>query len=290
MPSSPDLVVGSREGARFGFASLTPWLMLLPVAVSLGAVSLYPILRGVWLSLTNTSLITQENDFVGLGNYVMLAGDAQFWNAWSHTVYFTLVSTVAETVLGLAMALLLVERFPGRSLVRAAMLVPWAMPTVVTSKMFGWLFDGQYGVVNWALRSLGLIEENVNWYGSIDHAMTTIIIADVWKTTPFMALLLLAGLQTIPSSLTEAARMDGARYWLTFWYVKLPLLASTLLIAGMFRALDAFRVFDLVYVLTGAVRRTRPRHCRHFPTRRSFRHFSSVTARRWRPRCSSPRR
>lgn len=251
MPSSPDPAAGSLPGARFSSAILAPWLMLLPVAVALGTVSLYPILNGVWLSLTNTSLIMQESDFIGLGNYVALAGDAQFWNAWTHTIYFTLVSTLAETVLGLAMALLLVERFPGRSIVRAAMLVPWAMPTVVTSKMFGWLFDGQYGVVNWALRSLGLIGENVNWYGSVDHAMTTIIIADVWKATPFMALLLLAGLQTIPASLTEAARMDGARYWRTFWHVKLPLLASTLLIAGMFRALDAFRVFDLVYVLTG---------------------------------------
>lgn len=251
MPSSPDPAAGSLPGARFSSAILAPWLMLLPVAVALGTVSLYPILNGVWLSLTNTSLIMQESDFIGLGNYVALAGDAQFWNAWTHTIYFTLVSTLVETVLGLAMALLLVERFPGRSIVRAAMLVPWAMPTVVTSKMFGWLFDGQYGVVNWALRSLGLIGENVNWYGSVDHAMTTIIIADVWKTTPFMALLLLAGLQTIPASLTEAARMDGARYWRTFWHVKLPLLASTLLIAGMFRALDAFRVFDLVYVLTG---------------------------------------
>ena len=251
MQSSRNIEASPLPGARFTFAAFTPWLMLLPVAVSLGSVSLYPILNGIWLSLTNTSLITQENDFVGLANYVALAGDSQFWNAWSHTVYFTVVSTLAETILGLAMALLLVERFPGRSLVRAAMLVPWAMPTVVTSKMFGWLFDGQYGLVNWALRSLGLIQENVNWYGSIDHAMTTIIIADVWKTTPFMALLLLAGLQTIPSSLTEAARMDGARYWRTLWHVKLPLLASTMLIAGLFRALDAFRVFDLVYVLTG---------------------------------------
>ncbi|MFT3974092.1 MAG: sugar ABC transporter permease [Amaricoccus sp.] len=243
--------MGPLPGVHWLTPSLSAWVMLLPIAVSLGAVSLYPILNGVWLSLTNTSLITQENDFVGLQNYVDLARDPQFWNAWRHTVWFTFVSTLAETILGLAMALLLVERFPGRSLVRAAMLVPWAMPTVVTSKMFGWLFDGQYGVINWALRSLGLISENVNWTGSVEHAMTTIIIADVWKTTPFMALLLLAGLQTIPSSLTEAARMDGARYWRTLWHVRLPLLASTLLIAGLFRALDAFRVFDLVYVLTG---------------------------------------
>jgi multiple sugar transport system permease protein len=148
-------------------------------------------------------------------------------------------------------ALVLSERFRGRGMVRAAMLVPWAIPTVVTSKMFGWLFDGQHGLVNYLLRSVGLIQHNVDWYGSPDFALTTIIIADVWKTTPFMALLLLAGLQTIPDSLAEASVIDGANAWQQFWYVRLPLLAPSLLIAAMFRALDAFRIFDLVYVLTG---------------------------------------
>jgi len=131
------------------------------------------------------------------------------------------------------------------------MLVPWAIPTVVSSKMFGWLFDGQNGAVNYLLRSIGVIQHNVNWYGSPDLALPTIVIADVWKTTPFMALLLLAGLQTIPHSLSEAALIDGANPWQRFWHVRLPLLAPTLLIAAMFRALDAFRIFDLVYVLTG---------------------------------------
>jgi multiple sugar transport system permease protein len=226
-------------------------LLLVPVAVSLGPVSVYPILQGLWLSLTNTSLATQERDFVGFANYESLIADPLFWNAWRHTMAFTIASTLAETLIGLGMALLLFERFAGRSLIRAAMLLPWAMPTVVTSKMFGWLFDGQYGLINWILRSVGLIGHNINWYGSVDHAMTTIVIADVWKTTPFMALLLLAGLQTVPKSLIEAARMDGASAWSTFWHVRLPLLMSTLLIAGLFRALDAFRIFDLVYVLTG---------------------------------------
>ena len=229
----------------------TPLLLLVPIAVSLGAVSVFPIVNGLWLSLHNTSLVTQENDFIGLQNYAALIGDGQFWNAWRHTVVFTLVSTACETLIGMGMALLLFEQFTGRAAVRAAMLVPWAMPTVVTSKMFGWLFDGQHGVVNWILRSLGLVRQNVNWYGSVDHALGTIIVADVWKTTPFMALLLLAGLQTIPGSLLEAARMDGAKAWQTFWHIRLPMLWTTLLIAGLFRALDAFRVFDLVYVLTG---------------------------------------
>jgi len=232
-------------------SALWPLLLLTPAFVSLASVSFYPILNGLYLSFTNTSLITQEQEYIGFANFQRLWGDAQFWNAWWHTMWFTAVSTGLETLIGLGMALILYEAFHGRGLVRAAMLVPWAMPTVVTSKMFGWLFDGQNGIINYILLHAGLIDQNINWYGSPDTAMTTIIIADVWKTTPFMALLLLTGLQTVPTSLLEAARMDGAKGWTTFWYIRLPLLMPTLLIAGLFRALDAFRIFDLVYVLTG---------------------------------------
>ena len=228
-----------------------PWLLLLPTFLAIGAVAFWPILEGLRLSLTNTSLITRQSDYVGLENYAGLLSDSNFWNAWGHTVWFTVASTFLETVIGLVMALVLCEHFRFRGLVRAAMLVPWAMPTVVTSKMFGWLFDGQNGVVNWILMNIGLLDDKVNWYGNPDTALTTLIIADVWKTTPFMALLLMTGLQPIPKSLTEAARMDGAGAWMIFWTIRLPLLMPTLLIAGLFRALDAFRVFDLVYVLTG---------------------------------------
>jgi ABC-type sugar transport system permease subunit len=240
-----------RPASRALPSALWPWLLLLPAFAALASVSFYPILRGIYLSFTNTSLITQDHDFTGFSNYAALWSDAKFWNAWWHTIYFTGVSTLLETIIGLAMALILCEAFGGRGLVRAAMLVPWAMPTVVTSKMFGWLFDGQHGIINFLLVKGGIIGENINWYGSPDTALTTIIIADVWKTTPFMALLLLTGLQTVPKSLMEAARMDGAKAWTVFWAIRLPLLMPTLLIAGLFRALDAFRVFDLVYVLTG---------------------------------------
>ncbi len=245
-------VSGQTSGKSGALSSaLWPWLLLLPAFLSLASVSFYPIVNGVYLSFTNRSLITQDNDFVGIANYVQLLADPPFWNAWWHTIWFTLVSTLLETFIGLAMALILCETFAGRGMIRAAMLVPWAMPTVVTSKMFGWLFDGQHGIINFILLHAGLIDQNVNWYGSPDTALTTIILADVWKTTPFMALLLLTGLQTVPKSLIEAARMDGARAWTIFWHIRLPLLMPTLLIAGLFRALDAFRVFDLVYVLTG---------------------------------------
>ncbi|MBB3425743.1 multiple sugar transport system permease protein [Rhizobium sp. BK312] len=245
-------VSGQTSGKSGALSSaLWPWLLLLPAFLSLASVSFYPIVNGVYLSFTNRSLITQDNDFVGIANYVQLLADPPFWNAWWHTIWFTLISTLLETFIGLAMALILCETFAGRGMIRAAMLVPWAMPTVVTSKMFGWLFDGQHGIINFILLHAGLINQNVNWYGSPDTALTTIILADVWKTTPFMALLLLTGLQTVPKSLIEAARMDGARAWTIFWHIRLPLLMPTLLIAGLFRALDAFRVFDLVYVLTG---------------------------------------
>jgi ABC-type sugar transport system permease subunit len=233
------------------FSRLGPFLLLLPALASIGAVSVYPVLLGLWLSFRDTTLSSPTDSFVGIGNYLQLFSDSQFWNAWIHTIQFTCASTLLETVIGLLMALVLCERFRGRGMVRAAMLVPWAIPTVVTSKMFGWLFDGQNGIVNYLLRTVGIIHQNVDWYGSPHFALTTIIIADVWKTTPFIALLLLAGLQTIPGSLSEASVIDGANAWQRFWYVRLPLLAPTLLIASMFRALDAFRIFDLVYVLTG---------------------------------------
>src|SRR6516225_2232083 len=236
---------------RFRIWRPGPVLLLVPALAAIAAVSIYPVILGLWLSLRDTTLASPEDTFVGLANYQRILSDSQFWNAWAHTMEFTTASTLLETLIGLVIALILTERFLGRGMVRAAMLVPWAIPTVVTSKMFGWLFDGQNGIVNYLLRVVGLIQHNVDWIGSPDFALVTIIIADVWKTTPFMGLLLLAGLQTIPGSLAEASTIDGANPWQHFWYVRLPLLTPTLLIASMFRALDAFRIFDLVYVLTG---------------------------------------
>jgi ABC-type sugar transport system permease subunit len=205
-------------GQRLATGTVIPWLLLSSALVALGAVSFFPVLNGIWLSLTNTSLITNDDSFVGVANYSTLLADSQFWNAWKHTVIFTVVSTGLETAIGMGMALLLFEAFVGRSVVRAAMLVPRAMPTVVTSRMFGWLFDGQHGLVNYILVQLGVFSANVDWYGSAHTAFATIIAADVWKTTPFMALLLLAGLQTISASLVEAARMDVGTPWTIFWY------------------------------------------------------------------------
>ena len=249
---STSIATVSAGAMRRGRRALAPViLMLAPSLAVLLSVSIYPVFNGLWLSLRNTSLVFQTDAFIGLDNYSAMVADPKFWNAWRNTLVFTASSTALETVLGLLMALILFETFGGRGWVRASMLIPWAIPTVVTSKMFAWMFDGQNGIVNYLLRAAGLISGNINWYGSADHALLTIVIADVWKTTPFMALLLLSGLQTIPGSLAEAARIDGASEWQYFWRIRLPLLAPTLLIAALFRALDAFRIFDLVYVLTG---------------------------------------
>lgn len=231
--------------------SLQPFLLLVPALGTLVAVALYPVLQGFWLSFRDTSLSLPNDRFIGWRNYQRILDDSLFWNAWENTVVFTVTSTLLETVLGLFMALIVHETFRGRGLVRATMLLPWIVPTVVTSKMFGWLFDGQNGVINHLLVNAGFIQSYINWYGEPDYALWTIVIADVWKTTPFMALLLLAGLQTIPRDLEGAAAIDGAGPLRFLWYVRLPLLMPTLLIAAMFRALDAFRIFDLVFVLTG---------------------------------------
>ena len=176
-------LAGGRERWRVG-SWLTPLLLLTPACAAMLGVSVYPILNGLWLSFRDTSLISQTDKLVGLANYAKLLADGQFWNAWFHTVEFTGASTLLETILGLGMALVLNEWFEGRGAVRAAMLVPWAIPTVVTSKMFGWLFDGQNGLVNHILTGTGLISHNIGWYSSPDYALLTIVIADVWKTTP----------------------------------------------------------------------------------------------------------
>src|ERR1700732_4621934 len=145
---------------RFRIWRPGPGLLLVPALGAIGAVSIYPVLLGLWLSFRDTTLSSPTDTFIGLGNYFQLFSDSQFWNAWIHTIQFTTASTLLETLFGLMIALVLSERFRGRGIVRAAMLVPWAIPTVVTSKMFGWLFDGQNGLVNYLLRTAGLIRHN----------------------------------------------------------------------------------------------------------------------------------
>lgn len=201
--------------------------------------------------LHTTSGNILESNFVGFSNYVDYLKDARMWSSLWNTTFFTIVSVSLELAIGLGVALLINRAFKGRGLVRTSILVPWAIPTAVAAMMWGFLYDGQSGIVAHYLSALNIIP-GASWLLSTSSGgMFSIILADVWKTTPYMALLLLAGLQTIPNSLYEAANVDGANKWQQFWKITLPLLKPAILVALLFRTLDAFRVFDLIYVLTG---------------------------------------
>lgn len=221
-----------------------PAAFLAPVTVLLAAVTLYPILYVLWLSLERHSLIAGPPSFVGFDNFGRLIGDGRFWNAIGNTVYFTALSVTAELAFGLAIALLLARAFRGQGTMRAIMLLPWAIPTVVAARMWEWMYNGDFGVINY------LLGTDINWLGSPVWAIHAAIAMDVWKSTPFVALLLLAGRLAIAPDLYQAARLDGAGSWALFRYITLPLLRPLILIVLIFRTIDAFRVFDAIYVLT----------------------------------------
>lgn len=230
----------------WGYLCLTPALLV----VSLFA--LLPILAVIWLSGQRYLPIFAIREFAGLQNYTTLLHDDRFWAACRTTLYFTGVSVTAELALGLLMALLL-DRLTGggERFGRVAVLLPWAVPTVVSARLWGWLYQPEYGLLNYLLLAAGLISEPINWLGDPVWALRGAIIMDVWKATPFAVILLLAGLKAIPRELYWAARVDGAGAWATFRSVTLPLLLPVILIVLVFRTMDAIRVFDAVYMLTG---------------------------------------
>lgn len=233
------------------------WLFLAPMLVVLVLVAGWPLARTIWFGFTNANLADLGNyEFVGLLNYGFLLTDPDWWQAVRNTVFFTVVSVSLETMLGLGIALALDAHFRGRGLLRAAVLIPWAIPTVVSAKMWAWMFNDVFGIVNEVLLALGLIAQPIAWIASPDTAMAAVIAVDVWKTTPFMALLILAGLKMIPQDIYEAARVDGVHPVKVFFRVTLPLLKPALAVAIIFRTLDALRIFDLIYVMTGNNRGT----------------------------------
>ncbi len=233
------------------------WLFLAPMLLVLGLVAGWPLLRTLWFALTDASLADLDRyAFVGPLNFLYLSTDPDWWRAVRNTLVFTFVSVSLETVLGMLIALALHARFRGRGLLRAAVLIPWAIPTVVSAKMWAWMFNDVFGIVNELLLAIGAIAAPIAWTASPDTAMAAIIIVDVWKTTPFVALLLLAGLQMIPEEIYEAARIDGVNPVKVFFRVTLPLIRPALAVAVVFRTLDAMRIFDLVYVMTGNNRTT----------------------------------
>jgi trehalose/maltose transport system permease protein len=228
------------------------WLFMAPMLIVLALVAGWPLLRTIWFGLTDASLADMSAaEFVGLVNYYYLFQDPDWWNAVWNTVVFATVSVTLETILGLVIALSLDAHFRGRGLLRAAVLIPWAIPTVVSAQMWAWMLNDVFGVINHVLLAIGLIDRPVAWIASPDTALVAVIMVDVWKTTPFMALLLLAGLQMLPQECYESARVDGVHPVKVFFKVTLPLLRPALIVAIIFRMLDALRIFDLIYVMTG---------------------------------------
>ncbi|MCW7540590.1 sugar ABC transporter permease [Aquabacterium sp. A7-Y] len=237
------------------------WLMLAPAMLLLLLVAGWPLGRTIWFSLTDAQLGGQQAPgFVGLENYLGEYGllrDGDWWRSVGNTLGFALLSVSIETLLGLGVALLLNHPSRLRTLLRAAMLIPWAIPTVVSAKMWSWMLHDQFGVVNHYLLSLGLLSAPVAWTANPDLALFTVVLVDVWKTTPFMALLILAALQMVPADCYEAARVDGVPPWTVFRRVTLPLILPGVAVAMIFRLLDALRVFDLIYVMTSNSRSTK---------------------------------
>ncbi|RJS26902.1 sugar ABC transporter permease [Corallococcus sp. H22C18031201] len=235
------------------------WVFMLPTLVGMALVAGWPLARTVGFAFTDARLTDlSAARFVGLGSFVSVLEDPDWWTAVWTTVRFAFVSVLLESVLGMGIALVLHRRFAGRGLVRAAVLVPWAVPTVVSAKMWAWMFHDVYGVINAVLMWLGLLAEPLAWTAEPSLAFWAVVMVDVWKATPFMALLLLAALQLLPEDVYEAARLDGAGPVRSFFRITLPLVKGPLMVAALFRLLDALRVFDVFYVLTGGGSETQP--------------------------------
>ena len=228
-------------------------LLVAPALTSIAVIGLAPLCWTVWESFHQHDLRMPwlGRPYVWFANYTTLARDPRFWSALAHTAVFTAITVTLELALGLALALAMNRAFRARGLVRAAVLLPWAIPTIVAALLARFMFEAPWGAVDAALVSLRIVREPIVWLADPLAAWVPVVLADVWKTTPFVALLLLAGLQTIDPSLYEAASIDGASSWQQLRRITLPLLRPAILVALVFRTLDAFRVFDLVYALTG---------------------------------------
>jgi trehalose/maltose transport system permease protein len=228
--------------------------MLAPALAIVAVVAFYPLGVTIYQSFTNEQFLggLQPVEFVGLDNYRNLLDDIIFRDAIWVTIKFTVITVVFEFVLGMIIALVVNSGFKGRGVMRAVMLVPWAIPTVVSAAMWKWMYNDIFGVINDILMRLHIIDHGVAWISQPNTALGSVAAVDIWKTTPFVALLLLAGLQVIPTELYEAANVDGVSKWHQFWRITLPLLKPAILVALIFRTLDALRVFDIFFVFFGS--------------------------------------
>ena len=235
------------QDRRLAIAFVTPAVSVIAL------IAIFPLAWTVWnsLHLQDLRMPWLGHPFVGFDNYQELARDPRFWSSLGHTLFFTVATVSLELVLGLALALAMNRAFRGRGMMRATSLLPWAIPTVVAALLWRFMFDSQAGIANALLVAIGVLERPMVWFVEATTAWIPVILSDVWKTTPFVAILLLAGLQNIDRSLYEAAEVDGAGPWWRLWHITIPLLKPTIFVALIFRTLDAFRVFDLLYALTG---------------------------------------
>lgn len=224
-------------------------LFMLPAAVFLICLLAYPLGLGVWLGFTDTK-IGREGIFIGLENYEFLWADSVFWLSVFNTIVYTVVASALKFGLGLWLALLLNQHLPFKSLFRAIVLLPWVVPTVLSALAFWWIYDSQFSIISWSLMQLGLIQQPINFLGDPINARISVIVANVWRGIPFVAISLLAGLQTISPSLQEAASLDGATSWQRFRHVTLPLLTPIIAVVMTFSVLFTFTDFQLIYVLT----------------------------------------
>lgn len=230
----------------------TAWLLLAPMIAIMVLVTAFPLLNTLWLAFTDASLTGQGYvwQWVGLENFADILDDSDFRAAVGRTAYFTVLSVSAEVVLGVLVALLLNQEFKGRAVVRALLILPWALPTIVNAVMWRLIYNPEYGSLNALLTQVGLLDAYRSWLGDPATAMNMVILADIWKNYPLIALIALAGLQTVPKDLYEAAIMDGANAWTRFWKITLPGIMGSLSVAMVLRAIEAFKVFDIFYVMT----------------------------------------
>ncbi len=243
-------MAGSLRRRLHKHANLKVWLFLFPCLCVIFLAGAWPLLRTMYLGFTDTSLDSiTSGSFVGLNNFVVLFNDHDWWVAVRNTLVFAVSSVTLEAIFGFCIAFVLHRNLYFKTFLRAIVLIPWAIPTVVSARIWGWMFHDVYGIINKILEMCGVISEPISWIASSELTMVTIIIVDVWKTTPFMALLLLAGMQSIPNDCFEAANVDGVSTWRVIRHIMLPLLKPTFVVALIFRTLDALRIFDLVYIL-----------------------------------------
>jgi ABC-type sugar transport system permease subunit len=231
----------------------TAWLLIAPALIIILGVTLWPIIYTFVLSFYNAPTgINQVRTFVGLGNYLTMIQDQVFWETIERSLYFTVVSVGIELLLGLAIAQLIHSRPWGWKFLRFSLIIPWAVPTIVNGAMWRWIYNADFGALNGLLMQFGLIDHYVAWLTLPNMAMNLVIIADVWHTMPFVALILQAAFATLPPELDEAAAVDGASALQRFLKIRLPLLRPAILVALIARTVDAFRVFDIVYIITNA--------------------------------------